>query len=86
MALWWIAVVLFVAVIIPVVIALLNRVMRPAVEIKRYADDLAEHATSLPPQLDRLPELGRTRELLGEVAAGLERYGRALDDLLEERR
>ncbi len=81
MTAWWIGNILFVAVIVPVVVVLLTRVLRPALEIKRHADAIAENGASLAPHLDGLEELTRTPGLLREVSVELERYGQALDEL-----
>ena len=43
MWLWWIANIVLLVVVVPVVLLLANRVIRPAVEIQRYADDILEH-------------------------------------------
>lgn len=82
MILWWIGNVIFLAVVIPVVIALLNQVMRPAVEIKRYGDDVLEHGVLLIAQLDAVEELLKTRALVKQVGAGVTRYTQALERAL----
>ncbi len=82
MALWWIGNAVLLLVVIPAVVVVAQRVLRPALEIRRYADDAAEHGALLPSHLDPLEDLDRTRELAGHVATGLERYRRALDELL----
>ena len=45
MWLWWIGNAILLLAVVPVVLLLANRVMRPALEIKRYADDIVEHST-----------------------------------------
>lgn len=82
MTLWWIGNIVFVAVIIPVVIMLLNRVLRPALEIGKYADDVLEHGVILIASLDATEELLKTRDLVKQVGAGVGRYGAALDRIL----
>ncbi len=82
MALWWIGNIIFVALIIPVVIMLLNRVLRPAAEIKKYTDDILEHGVILIASLDATEELLKTRDLVKEVGGGVGRYGAALDRIL----
>jgi hypothetical protein len=78
MTLWWIANVIFLLVVIPVVLFLLNRVLRPAVEIRKYADDVLEHGVNAIAALDATEELLRTRDLVKQVGAGVGRYGQAL--------
>ena len=82
MVLWWIGNIIFLAVVIPVVLSLLNRIMRPAVEIKRYADDILEHGVLLIASLDAVEELLKTRDLVKRVGAGVQRYGQALDQVM----
>ena len=78
---WWIGNAVLAAVI-PVVILLLNRVIRPAVEIRKYADDILEHGVGLSGTLDPVPALADTRDLVKQVGEGVSRYGASLDKLL----
>lgn len=82
MALWWIGNIVFLFVVIPLVVMLLNRVMRPAVEIKKYADDVLEHGVLLIATLDAVEALLETRQLVKQVGSGVDRYGRALQKIL----
>jgi hypothetical protein len=77
--LWWIANIVFVAVIIPVVILILIQVLTPIREIRAYADDIAEHGGLFGPHLDATAELAKTRDLVKEVNAGVVAYIQALD-------
>ena len=45
------------------VLLLLNRVLRPLREIKRYADDILEAGVAIATNLDDVDEAVRTREL-----------------------
>ena len=81
MILWWIGNILFVLVIIPLVIWILQRVLEPAAQIEYYADDILDSGSQFPVHLQALRELGRTRELARQVNVQLERYSRALDDI-----
>ena len=54
-------------VILGVVIGLLNRVIRPALEIQRYAEDILEHGVGIARNLDDADEILRTRELVSAV-------------------
>ena len=81
MTLWWIGNILFVVVIIPLVIWILNRVLEPARQIEYYADDILDSGSQFPVHLQALRELSRTRDLSRQVNADLERYSRALDDI-----
>ncbi len=82
MTLWWVGNAIFLLVIIPFVVLLLNRLMRPAVEIGKYADDVLEHGVILIASLDATDELLKTRDLVKKVGAGVGQYGAALDRIL----
>jgi hypothetical protein len=80
--LWWIGIVLLVFVVAPVVILFLNRILRPALEIRGYADDILEHGVGITRELDAVPKLVRTKELTGVAREGVSRYTAALRRLL----
>lgn len=82
MALWWIGNILLLVAVIPVVILLLNRVIRPTFEIKAYADDVLDHGVKLTGTLDSVPRLAKTKELTGVARQNVSRYGAALERLL----
>ena len=67
------------AVVAGVVVLLFNRVVRPALEIKRYADDILAAGLAIAKNLDGVDEAVRTRELAnalpGLAVAYLERLG-----------
>ncbi len=81
MTLWWIGNIILIAVIIPVVVVILNRVIEPANHIRLYADDIMEHGAQFGPHLEALADLSKTRDLVRRTRADLERYARALDDI-----
>jgi hypothetical protein len=83
-ALWWIGDLVFLAVIVPVVVIILNSVLRPAIEIVKYADDIAEHGAILASELDGMSVLERTPDLVREVRESLERYGEAVEGVDRE--
>lgn len=82
MVLWWIGIVLVVFVVAPVVVFLLNRLTRPAYEIRAYADDILEHGVGITRELDAVPKLVQTKELTGTARQGVARYTAALRRLL----
>lgn len=82
MILWWIGNIIFILVVIPVVLVLLQRLTQPVVEIKQYADDAVEHGQLLVSNLDALEDLVETRNLVRQVNEGVERYAKALDQIL----
>lgn len=70
MWLWWIGNAILLLVIVPAVLLLANRVLRPAVEIQRYADDILEHGVGLTENLAPVPAIAETRDLVS-TAKGL---------------
>lgn len=83
MVLWWIGNLLLLAVVVPVVLLLLNRVIRPTREIKSYADDVLDHGVKLTGTLDCVPVLATTCELTAAARLNVTRYGLALARMLE---
>lgn len=82
MVLWWIGNILLIAVILPVVVGLLNKLLRPAKEIEAYANDILDHGVKLTGALDSVPKLYQTADLVGTARRNVERYGRALERVL----
>ncbi len=82
MVLWWIANVVALVVVIPLVILLANRVIRPALEIKRYAENILEHAVLLRDNVEPVPALADTRDLVGRVKGNAAAYVTALERLV----
>lgn len=73
---------MLILVVAPVCIFFLNKVLRPILEIRAYADDILEHGVGLTGQLDAVPTLVRTRDLCGQARQAAGRYGAALARLL----
>ena len=82
MWLWWIGNAVLLLAVVPVVLLLANRVMRPALEIKRYADDILEHAVGLDKNLEPLPAVADTRDLVSAAKGLAVRYVGAAGPLL----
>ena len=82
MILWWIANAVALLVVVPIVIQLANRVIRPGIEIQRYAEDILEHGVGLTQNLEPVPALLDTRALVGEVTANAVRYVTALQPIV----
>lgn len=80
--LWWIGNVVLAVAIIPLVLLLANRVMRPVYQINEYADDILVHGVALTGTLDAVPKLVKTKELTGAALGLTGRYGAALKRLL----
>lgn len=73
---------MLILVVAPVCILFLNKVLRPILEIRAYADDILEHGVGLTGQLDAVPKLARTRDLAGQARQNATRYGAALARIL----
>ena len=82
MWLWWIGNLALLFVVIPVVLLLLNNVLRPVFEINAYANDILEHGVALTGALDSVPKLNQTRQLTGQVRSAAGRYVGALERLM----
>jgi len=78
--LWWIANLVFLLVIVPVVVSILIVVLNPIREIRAYADDIAEHGGLFGPHLGAATShLPQTAQLVKDVNAGVVSYIQALD-------
>ncbi len=84
MVLWYIAALLLIFVIPPVVLLFLNKVLKPIKEIDKYVEDVLEHGVALTATLDVVPNLVRTCELTGIARLNVTRYGLALARLLPD--
>jgi hypothetical protein len=84
---WWIANILLLVAVAPLLIFFLNKVTRPIREIDYYVADVLEHGVGLSGTLDCVPNLIRTCELTGTARLNVTRYGLSLARLLpvEER-
>ncbi len=81
MWLWWIGNIALLA-LVPVILLLANRVIRPALEIQRYADDILEHGVNLTGNLDPVPAVADTRDLVSAAKGLAVRYLTAAGPLL----
>lgn len=84
MVLWYLAALVLILVVPPVVLLFLNKVLRPIREIDRYVEDVLEHGVALTGTLDSVPNLIRTCELTGACRLNVTRYGLALARLLPD--
>ena len=82
MVLWWIANIVALVVIVPLVILLANRIIRAGLEINLYADDILVHGVALSGNLDPVPALLDTQELVGTATGNAVRYVTALRPLV----
>ena len=82
MALWWIANVIALVVVIPLVIYLANKLIREAIASKRYADEILVHGVGIAGNLDPVPALAKTAQLSAQTKSGAVAYVPALHRLL----
>ena len=78
----WIANAVLLFVIAPLVVLWGNRVLRPAREISRYADDILEHGVGLAANVGPVPALIDTAALVGVAKGHAVRYVTALDPIV----
>lgn len=81
MAGFLVAAILGLIVVVPVLIFLANRVIWVGTEIRDYTADILVNGVALTGDLDPVPALGQTRDLVDQVTANAVRYVTALDRL-----
>lgn len=82
MILWWIGVIVFAVVIVPVVVLILQRLLRPALQIREYANSIDADVALFPSHIAAsVNELATTQVLVATARPEVERYARALERL-----
>jgi hypothetical protein len=85
MALWWIGNAMLLLVVVPVLVALLNRVLAALERIRAASDNILAGGVALVGELDGVPELlAVTDGTIGDVAGGAVRYAGSVAKLLPE--
>ena len=83
MTLWWIGNIILLLVVVPVLVALINRLLAATESVRGAADDALAGGVALIGQLDRAPELlAETDVVIEEVANGAVRYAGPVSKLL----
>ncbi len=82
MILWWIGNAIFVLVVIPVMVVLLARLVKPVVAIEKHVNVIHQDAGRIVVALDGVKGLITTRDLVKRVGGGLTRYVTAVDRIL----
>ncbi len=82
MVLWWIGNAIFLVVVVPVVVVLLQRLKGATVDVGRRVDTIHDQAGGLVIASDDVKALIPTRDAVKRVGAGLTRYVKAVDRLL----
>jgi hypothetical protein len=83
MVLWWIGNAVLLVVILPVVIALLNRVLAAVERIRGATDEILAGGVALVGELNGVPDaLATTDRTVNEVSVGAVRYAGSVAKLL----
>ncbi|HEY7043515.1 MAG TPA: hypothetical protein VH419_07600 [Nocardioidaceae bacterium] len=83
MVLWWVGNVLLLVVVVPILVALLNRVLAALERIRGATDDILAGGVELAGQLEGVPEgLATTDRTVHEIAVGATRYAGSVAKLL----
>ena len=81
--LWWIGNIILLVVVVPVLIALLNRVLAALERIRAASDDILAGGGALVTELDGVPEaLTQTDAVVADIANGAVRYAGSVGKLL----
>jgi hypothetical protein len=80
---WWIGNAVLLLVVVPVLVALLNRVLAALERIRGAADDILDGGVALTGELDDVPEmLAVTDSTVRDVSTGAVRYAGSVAKLL----
>lgn len=80
---WWIGNAVLLLVIVPVLVALLNRVLAAVERIRKASDDILAGGVQLIGEVDRVPELLETTDdTIEDVSIGAVRYAGSVAKLL----
>lgn len=80
---WWIGNAVLLLVIVPVLVALLNRVLAALERIRRASDEILAGGVQLISEVDRVPELLETTDdTIEDVSVGAVRYAGSVAKLL----
>jgi hypothetical protein len=86
MNLWWIGNGVLLLVVVPVLVALLNRVLAALERIRAATDDILVGGVALTGELDNVPEmLAVTDHTIRDVKVGAVRYAGSVAKLLPEK-
>lgn len=79
---WWVGNAVLILAVLPLVLFFLNRVLRPAREIRKYVSDILEHGVGLTAELDSFELLATTQELVRQAVDPATRYVSAIEGQL----
>jgi hypothetical protein len=84
MTLWWIGDIVLLVVVLPVVVYLLNGVLRAANSIVPSVQEIATVASAGSKDLDAAPLLLTTQDQVERTVAGVADYGGSLDVIVDD--
>ncbi len=82
MALWWIGNAIFILVVIPVVVVLLQGLASSASDVSKHIDTIHGQAAGIVVAADDVKQLYSVRDAVKQVGAGLTRYVNAVARIL----
>ncbi|HEY2762768.1 MAG TPA: hypothetical protein VGJ13_01925 [Pseudonocardiaceae bacterium] len=82
MALWWIGNAIFILVVIPVVVVLLQRLVRSTIDVGKQVNTIHGQAGGIVIAVDDVKALIPTRDAVRRVGEGLTRYVKAVARVL----
>jgi hypothetical protein len=83
---WWIGNAILLLVVVPVLVALLNRVLAALERIRAASDEILAGGVALAGELDNVPELLATTDgTIRDVATGAVRYAGSVAKLLPDK-
>jgi hypothetical protein len=82
MALWWVGIAIFIVVVIPVVVILLQRLANSAVDVGKRVDTVHGQVAGIVVAVNDVQQLIPVRDTVKRAGAGLTRYAKAVSGLL----
>jgi hypothetical protein len=83
MILWWIADIILLFVVLPIVVVLMKRIVTPVDRIRATVDDILYNGVILTGELDNVPALlAETDNTVKEIGIGATRYVKRVGHLL----
>ena len=84
MTLWWIGDIVLLVVVLPIVIYLLNGVLKASKSIVPSVRGIADTAAAGSKDLDAVPLLLTTQDQVRQTVAGVANYGGSLDVIIDD--
>ena len=75
---WWVGNAIFIVIVIPIVVVLLQRLAGSVSDIGKHVDTIHDQVGGIVVAVDDVKQLGPTRDRVNRVCAGLTRYVQAV--------